>query len=108
MFAYNQALLLVGPWWKISIAVLTACAGVFCLAAALEGYLFLPLNHLERLVAGVVALLLIYPSLTTALPGGAGLIYLLIKQYRGRPKRQFETFPMLKDNKAFGSVKEDG
>ena len=107
MFAYNQALLLVGPWWEISIAVLTACAGVFCLSAALEGYLFLPLNFLERLIAGAAALLLIYPSLTLALPGGVGLIYLLIKQYRCRLKRQLETFSMPIDIKALGTTKDD-
>ncbi len=90
MFAYNQTLLLVGSWWEVSITVLTASIGVFCLAAALEGYLLLPLSRFQRCAAGATAILLIFPSLLMAIPGAAGLTYLLVTQYRSRLRRQPE------------------
>ncbi len=84
MFAYNQSILLVGPWWEVSITVLTASIGVFCLAAALEGYLISSLSRIERLGVGAAALLLIFPSWVAALPGSALLAWLLVIQYRKR------------------------
>jgi len=90
MFAYNQSILLVGPWWEILITVLTASIGVFCLAAALEGYLILSLNRFERLGVGAAALLLIFPSWVAALPGAAVLTWLLIGQFRKRSREQLE------------------
>ncbi len=90
MFAYNQTLLLVGSWWEVSITVLTASIGVFCLAAALEGYLLLPLSRFQRCAAGATAILLIFPSLLMAIPGAAGLTYLLVTQYRSRLRKRPE------------------
>ena len=82
MFAYNQSILLVGPWWEVLITVVTTSIGVFCLAAALEGYLILSLNRFNRLAVGPAALLLIFPSWVAAIPGSALLACLLIIQFR--------------------------
>jgi len=90
MFAYNQSLLLVGPWWEVLITVITASIGVFCLAAALEGYLILSLSRFERLGVGAAALLFIFPSWVAALPGSALLAWLLIIQYRKRSREQLK------------------
>lgn len=87
MFAYNQALLLVGPWWEVLVTAFTACLGVWCLAAAGEGYLLRALNCFERVLCGIAAALLIAPSLTLALPGGAALAWLLLAQSRGQTRQ---------------------
>ncbi len=86
MFAYNQALLLVGPWPEVVITVITACVGVWCLAVACEGFFLKPLNPAERVVAGIAALLLIAPSLILAIPGGVAFLVVLFLQMRGRTK----------------------
>jgi len=86
MFAYNQSLLLVGPWYEVLATVFTACLGVWCLAAAWEGYLLRSLSRLERVFAGIAALLLMAPSLILAVPGGAVLAWLLAAQFRGRAR----------------------
>jgi TRAP-type uncharacterized transport system fused permease subunit len=39
MFVYSPALLMIGSWPEIMFAVATAAVGVFCLAAALQGWL---------------------------------------------------------------------
>lgn len=86
MFAYDQSLLLVGPWYEVLATVFTACLGVWCLAAAWEGYLLRSLSRLERVLAGIAALLLMAPSLLLAVPGGAALAWLLAAQFRGRAR----------------------
>jgi TRAP transporter 4TM/12TM fusion protein len=91
MFAYNQSILLVGPWWEVLITVSTASVGVFCLAAALEGYLVLSLNRIERVGVGAAALLLIFPSWVAAFPGAAVLTWLLIVQFRKKARIQLKT-----------------
>ena len=84
MFAYDQALLLVGPFWKIVIVVLTACLGTSCFAIAGEGYLMRHLTWFERLMALVAAILLIYPSLTNSLVGLGLFCLLFVMQIYGR------------------------
>ncbi len=91
MFAYNQSILLVGPWWEVLITVSTASIGVFCLAAALEGYLVLSLSRIERVGVGAAALLLIFPSWVAAFPGAAVLTWLLIVQFRKKARIQLKT-----------------
>lgn len=84
MFAYDQALLLVGPFWNIVLVVLTACLGTSCFAIAGEGYLMRHLTWFERIVALAAALLLIYPTLTNSLVGIGLFGLLLLKQFHGR------------------------
>jgi TRAP transporter 4TM/12TM fusion protein len=84
MFAYDQSLLLMGPLSKIIPSVITACAGVFCLAVAITGYFKRPLQSWKRVVALCAALLLIAPGLINALTGFALISFLAIVQYRGR------------------------
>ena len=84
MFAYDQALLLVGPFWKIIIVVLTACLGASCFAIAGEGYLIKNLKWFERIVALAAAVLLIHPTLTNSLVGIGLFGLLLVTQFHGR------------------------
>ncbi len=84
MFAYDQALLLVGPFWKIIVVVLTAFVGASCFAVAGEGYLTRRLKWFERIVVLAAALLLIHPTLTNSLAGIGLFGLLLLMQFHGR------------------------
>jgi TRAP transporter 4TM/12TM fusion protein len=86
MFAYDQALLLVGPIWKVVVVMLTACLGAWCLAVAGEGYFLRNLKWHERIISLVAALLLIYPSAGYSLVGGILFVLLLFGQLHGRKK----------------------
>lgn len=84
MFAYDQSLLLMGPPWKVIVSVVTACMGVFCLGMACEGFLMRNLNWLERVAAGIAAILLIVPSWQLSLIGTVLMGVLLLLQFRSR------------------------
>lgn len=84
MFVYDQSLLLVGPVWKVTITVVTACLGAWCFALAGEGYFLRNLRWYERILAVIAALLLIFPSKTYSLFGGMVLGTLLFILFRGR------------------------
>jgi TRAP transporter 4TM/12TM fusion protein len=69
MFIYEPALLLIGDWSTILLAVPTAIAGVICLASGLHGWLLGPASPWQRVLLVAAALLLIKPGLTTDLVG---------------------------------------
>jgi len=68
MFVYGQSLLLIGPFFEILTTAITALIGVSFLAVCSEGFLFRPLNRLERLIAFITALLFIAPSYILIIP----------------------------------------
>ena len=61
-FAFNPGLLLMGDPLNIVQSVLTAFLSVYGLAAAMQGYLFVPCRWWERVLAFAGALLLIAPQ----------------------------------------------
>jgi TRAP-type uncharacterized transport system fused permease subunit len=63
MFVYSPALLLMGPWSEIALAVVPACLGVFCLAAGLQGWLRCRATPADRALLLVAAALFIVPSM---------------------------------------------
>ncbi|MBM4439700.1 MAG: TRAP transporter permease [Candidatus Rokubacteria bacterium] len=63
MFVYSPALLMMGSATEIVLAVIPAAAGVFCLAAALQGWLRTRATLFERVLLGSAAVLFIVPSL---------------------------------------------
>ena len=69
MFAYNQAILLIGRWDAILRVVFTGSIGAIMLAAALGGWLFIRANFLERLFMLVGSIALIHPGKMTDLAG---------------------------------------
>jgi TRAP transporter 4TM/12TM fusion protein len=89
MFVFSPALLLIGPALEVVIAVVTALIGVFCLAFAIEGYLWSSATWLERACAGAAALLLIMPKTSTAVPGLA-LMAIFITSQRVRCRRSLK------------------
>jgi TRAP-type uncharacterized transport system fused permease subunit len=87
MFVFGPALLMIGDWYRIVLATVTAVIGVTALAASLHGYLFRPVFVWERMVLFGAALLLIKPGWMTDLIGLAGLAAVVLSQQalKGRP-----------------------
>ena len=81
MFVYNKALLLEGVTLITGVqVVITACAGVVLIAAAVEGYLLGRMNIVLRVIAGVGAFLLIDSRLVTDIAGVVCLAVILLSQ----------------------------
>lgn len=87
MFFYNAALLMEGEWFVILRAFITACAGVFLLAASIQGwFLGSKSNLLVRGILLLAALCMIEGGLTTDIVGVclAAAAFLLNKVMGGK------------------------
>jgi len=73
IFLRSPALILIGTPREVSLAMLTATIGVFCLVGCLEGYMFMKYNTVARIVLGFAALGTIIPGIVTDLIGLACL-----------------------------------
>jgi TRAP transporter 4TM/12TM fusion protein len=72
MFVFAPSLLLMGDWFTVSLAAVTASVGVICLAGGLHEAFFLgPARSWERALLVVAALVLIKPGWMTDLVGFA-------------------------------------
>jgi TRAP transporter 4TM/12TM fusion protein len=71
MLVFGPPLLLVGAWWQIAIAALTAGAGIYALAAAAAGYVAIRATIRERVMFGTAALMLIQHQIITDVIGFA-------------------------------------
>ena len=81
MFVYNKQLLLEGVTLLSGIqVVVTACAGVVLISAAVEGYLYGKMNIILRIIAGVGAFMLIDSRLVTDLIGLGCLVLIILAQ----------------------------
>lgn len=87
MFAFSPALLMIGPWDIVSVAVITALIGVICLASSLHGFLLANLSWAERIMLFAAAILLIKPGPTTDALGGVLVLLTFVSQVRKFPKR---------------------
>ncbi len=65
MFAYNPALLLIGPVASVVWACLTALIGVIGLSGATIGFLFRRMNPVERILMGGAGVAMIFPGITS-------------------------------------------
>jgi TRAP transporter 4TM/12TM fusion protein len=83
MFVYGPELLMVGSFLEISVATITAVAGVTALAAGAVGFARKPLVGWERALAIAGALLLVYPGLLT---DGAGLVAMTVVFFKAEEK----------------------
>ncbi len=86
MFIYEPALLLIGDWSTIVVAVVTAIVGVIALAAGLFGYLLDRCAHWQRVLLVGAALLLIFPGWVTDLAGLSMLAVVLSAQWLARAR----------------------
>jgi TRAP transporter 4TM/12TM fusion protein len=70
MFVYGPALLMIGEWHRVALAVMTAVVGVTFLAASITAYFIKPANWLTRLLFFAAAMTLINAGLVTDIVGG--------------------------------------
>ena len=87
MFAFSPALLMIGPWDIVTVAITTALIGVICLASSLHGFLLVNLIWAERSMLFLAAILLIKPGPTTDAIGGFLVLLAVISQMRKLQKR---------------------
>ena len=88
VFALNPALLVIpasGPLEIITVTI-TAFAGMFGVAIAVEGYMYANVNPILRLVALAGGLMLIIPGIVTDI-GGVALIAIVIFLQKARAKK---------------------
>ena len=77
MFVLGPGLLMQGDLFHIVVSVATAFMGIFCLAAALQGWMYIHMNWPLRMLTALTALLLVYPHAIGSLVG-VGLLVLII------------------------------
>jgi len=65
MFAYNPALLLIGPVGEVVQACVTSVIGVIALSGATIGFFFRRMNPIERIVMGGAGISMVFPGLTS-------------------------------------------
>ena len=88
MFFYNAALLMEGEWFVILRAFVTACIGVFFLAAAIQGWFWgAHSNWVVRGILLIAALCMIEGGLYTDIGGAilAVVAIILNKFFKGKP-----------------------
>jgi len=81
MFVYEPALLMIGDWWTIAEACITASIGALLLGAGLHGYLLRSALWWERLLLIGAAFCLIKPGWMTDLVGLA-LLGVVVASHR--------------------------
>ncbi|WP_298034920.1 TRAP transporter fused permease subunit [uncultured Dysosmobacter sp.] len=87
-FVFNDVLLMNGTPLEIIVATIGAIVGIYCLACALEGYIWTaPLNGFGRILSAIAALCLISPSFLTDV-FGILLLIVIHTFYINRFKRQ--------------------
>ena len=84
MFVYEPSLLTIGDWTTVGTSFVSACIGVVCLAASLQGSLLREAKPWERVALFAAALLLIKPGLITDAIGLA-LLALVLGVQKLRP-----------------------
>ena len=78
IFLLSPAILMVGETSEVVMAVITSIRGVFCLAAAVEGYMFRFWSKPSRVLLGAAALLMLKPGTVTDVAGAALIIAALV------------------------------
>ncbi|MCQ2444400.1 MAG: hypothetical protein MJ061_02780, partial [Mailhella sp.] len=99
VFAFNPSLLFEGvdSVLEIGIICVTSIAGIFGVAAALNGFLFRPINPLYRLVLAAGGLSMLMPGLISDAAGLGAITLVCVLQHPGRsnlPQREAMPRPM--------------
>ena len=90
MFVFGPSLMLIGPWYRVSLAMVTASVGAICLASALQGHLLRISKWWERVLLGSAALMLIVPGWRTDGVGFGLLVIVLFLQFAKSETRPVE------------------
>jgi TRAP transporter 4TM/12TM fusion protein len=89
---FQPALLGIGGFWEVAVAVVTSIGAVYALSVGIEGYCLTRTRLVERLGWLACGFLLFVPSVTLALPGVLLFLGLGILQWYRR-KRLFKNGP---------------
>ena len=90
MFAYQPALLMIGTWYEVISAAVSAIVGTIVLAASLEGWLIGRIRIVERIFLAAAGLCCIYPGTITDIIGIAIITVVVLMGYK-RNKKAAET-----------------
>ncbi len=80
VFIFNPAMLLMGEWPVVIMAVITALVGVVCLAGAVQGWFLIEANWPERAVLMVAAITLLIPGAFSDAIGVSALLVAILSQ----------------------------
>ncbi|MBP1731346.1 MAG: transporter, fusion protein [Deltaproteobacteria bacterium] len=83
---YQPALLGVGGFWEIVLAIITSIPAVYALSVGFEGYCLTRTRLVERLGWLICGLLLFVPSSTSAVPGALLFLGLGVVQWYRRKR----------------------
>jgi TRAP transporter 4TM/12TM fusion protein len=87
MFAFSPALLLIGEWWRVVLAIVSAMVGVTMLAGSLHSYYLGVAVRWQRVVLIAGAICLIKPGWITDIAGASALAVVLLAQWRTRSEQ---------------------
>ena len=83
IFVYNTSMLWIDTTWYAMIQTLiTSCAGMTAIGAAMIGFFVAPMNWIERILFFVGGLMMVHPGTTTDLIGIGLLAACVANQYR--------------------------
>jgi TRAP transporter 4TM/12TM fusion protein len=83
-FIFNPVLLMIGSPGEIILATVASIVGTVVLAAAIEGYLLVPVGWIGRILLGVGGILLIHPAWITDLFGIVLVAPIIIQRWMKR------------------------
>ena len=81
VFVYDPALLLIGPLPKLVLATVTGLFATVAFAAAIIGYITVPLTRIQRVLFMIAAVLLMIVGWETDLVGGIIAVVMLARSY---------------------------
>ncbi len=85
IFVYNTSMLWIDTtWYSMIQTLITSCAGMTAIGAAMIGYFVAPMSWVERILFVVGGLLLVDPGTITDIIGLGLLSLLVANQYRKR------------------------
>jgi len=83
IFVYNTSMLWIGATWYTMIQTLiTSCAGMTAIGAAMIGFFVAPMNWIERILFIAGGLMMVHPGTLTDLAGVGLLAACVVNQYR--------------------------
>ena len=83
IFVYNTSMLWIDTTWYAMVQTLiTSCAGMTAIGAAMIGYFVAPMSWIERILFVIGGLLLVDPGTITDIMGIGLLAACVVNQYR--------------------------
>jgi TRAP-type uncharacterized transport system fused permease subunit len=89
IFVYSPALMMIDTTWAYTIwVIITSFLGMIAIGAGMIGYWVRPINWIERIIAVITGVLLIYPENFSDMIGLGLFVALLLFQYLSKGKNE--------------------